>query len=246
MEQTAEVFDQIVRKRRSYRVFDTTYSFPEDIVKRSLERATLAPNSSNMQLWEFYRIKSKDALNEVAKICLSQSGAVTASEIVVFVTRADLWKERRAAHLKRISEAKVQVTNDATRIFSGNEKVYFKRLMPFFYNTNFSFLKDILKFFVTNIQGLRKPFMRDVYSWHIPVVANKSTALAAQTFMLSIVAEGYECLPMEGLDSKRMKKFLKLPAGADINMAVAVGKGMEKGLRGTRFRVPDSEVIFEI
>jgi nitroreductase len=246
MEKSAEIFDEIVNRRRSYRVYDTEHIMPEEIVKRSLERATLAPNSSNMQLWEFYRIKSKDALKEVSQICLGQSGAVTASEIVVFVTRADLWKKRRAAHLKRISEAKVQVNNDATRLFSGNEKVYYQRLMPFFYNPAFGLLKDVIKFFVTNIQGVFKPFMRDIYSWHVPVVANKSTALAAQTFMLSIVAEGYDCLPMEGLDSKRMKKFLKLPSGADINMAVAVGKGVEKGLRGPRFRVPNSEVIFEI
>lgn len=87
--------------------------------------------------------------------------------------------------------------------------------------------------------------MQDVYSKFIPVVVQKSTALAAQTFMLSIAAEGYDSLPMEGLDSKRMKKFLQLPNGAQINMAIAVGKGLKEGIKGERFRLPYDAVVFE-
>ena len=93
MEKSAEIFDEIVNRRRSYRLFDTVYGIPDDVVKRSLHRATLAPNSSNMQLWEFYRIKSKDVKDKVAKICMGQSGAVTSAEIVVFVARG-LWVVR--------------------------------------------------------------------------------------------------------------------------------------------------------
>ena len=88
--------------------------------------------------------------------------------------------------------------------------------------------------------------MRDVTSEFIPIVAQKSTALAAQTFMLSITSEGYDSVPMEGLDSKRMKQLLKLPKGAQINMAVAVGKGLKEGLRGERVRLPYDEVVFNM
>ena len=87
--------------------------------------------------------------------------------------------------------------------------------------------------------------MSDVYARHIPIVVQKSTALAAQTFMLSITAEGFESLPMEGLDAKRLKKFLGLPKKSEINMAIAVGKGTPEGLRGERFRIPYEEVVFE-
>ena len=95
MKDSSEIFDEIVNKRRSYREFDSEYEMPDSVLKKSLERAIKSPNSSNMQLWEFYRIKSKKAREEVAKICLSQTGAKTASEIVVFVARPDLWKERQ-------------------------------------------------------------------------------------------------------------------------------------------------------
>jgi nitroreductase len=49
---------------------------------------------------------------------------------------------------------------------------------------------------------------------------------------------------MEGFDAHRVKKALKLPAGAEINMIVAVGKGTPEGQWGPRYRVPYEEVVF--
>ena len=71
MKNSAEIFNEIIDNRRSYRLFDTGHSMPVDVVKRSLAPAIKSPNSSNMQLWEFYRVKSKQAVQEVARICLS-------------------------------------------------------------------------------------------------------------------------------------------------------------------------------
>jgi nitroreductase len=75
------------------------------------------------------------------------------------------------------------------------------------------------------------------------VMVHKSCALAAQTFMLSISAEGFQSCPMEGFDAVRVKKHLNLPAGAEINMIVSVGKGTEEGVWGPRFRVPYEDVV---
>jgi nitroreductase len=61
--------------------------------------------------------------------------------------------------------------------------------------------------------------------------------------MLSIAAEGFQSCPMEGFDAVRIKKQLNLPAGAEINMIVSVGKGTEEGVWGPRFRVPYEEVV---
>jgi nitroreductase len=243
MKKEAEVFDQIVNWRRSCRKFDQQYDFPTDVVERSLRRAVLAPNSSNMQLWEFYRVRTPEKIQEVAGICLNQQGAQTASEIVVFVARPDLWKKRIHSHLNRIQDDPGK--NQKKRLFSTSQMDYYKKIMPLFYNRSFGWVKDIYKWFIVNKRRRNKAFMTDVYSRHVSVVVHKSTALAAQTFMLSISAEGYDSLPMEGLDAKRMKKFLKLPRKAEINMVVAVGKRLEEGIRGERFRVPFEEVCFE-
>jgi nitroreductase len=78
------------------------------------------------------------------------------------------------------------------------------------------------------------------------VVVHKSAALAAQTFMLSMKAEGYDTCPMEGFDSVRVKKMLKLPRGAEVNMIIGVGKASPDGVYGPRVRVPNEEVIFEV
>ena len=88
--------------------------------------------------------------------------------------------------------------------------------------------------------------MRDVMTKDVPIIAHKSVALAAQTFMLSIKAEGYDSCPMEGHDSHRLKAFLKLPKAAEISMVVGVGKGLPEGVYGERFRVPNEDVIFEL
>jgi nitroreductase len=62
--------------------------------------------------------------------------------------------------------------------------------------------------------------------------------------MLSIAAEGFESCPMEGFDSKRVKKILGLTTGAEINMIIAVGKATPEGIWGPRNRVPYNEVVF--
>ncbi len=243
MKKTADIFNNIVNQRRSYREFEKGFKLPEGVVKRSLERAIKSPNSSNMQLWEFYRIRSKEALQEVGKICLSQSGAVSASEIVVFVARPDLWRKRIDAHLEHIGDSELKVVKN--KLLNSSIHDYYKNVMPRFYNSSFPVIRDVFKWFYLLFKRRQGYFMSDVYSRHIPIVAQKSTALAAQTFMLSITAEGYESLPMEGLDAKRLKKFLGLPKKSEINMAIAVGKGVPEGLRGERFRIPYEKVVFE-
>ena len=49
-------FDQIINARRSIRVYDKNAYFDSTIIIKSLERAVLSANSSNMQLWEFYQV----------------------------------------------------------------------------------------------------------------------------------------------------------------------------------------------
>jgi nitroreductase len=50
-------FDEIIEKRRSNRKFDENIEVPNEVIQKSIERAILSPNSSNMQLWEFYWIQ---------------------------------------------------------------------------------------------------------------------------------------------------------------------------------------------
>jgi nitroreductase len=236
----SEEFDKIIEFRRSNRKFDPTVKVPEEVIQRSLERAILSPNSSNMQLWEFYWIKSEDALQHFVPLCLGQSAASTAQQMVVFVTRRDKWKQRVKWHVERIKKT---ISGEPSKV-QKMELNYYSKIMPLMYYNDWFGLTTFIRWTISFIMSLRKPFFRTGGSAMQRIVVHKSCALAAQTFMLSIAAEGFHTCPMEGFDEVRVKKELGLPSGAEINMIIAVGKGTEAGIWGKRERVPNEEVIF--
>jgi nitroreductase len=86
--------------RRSVRYFDEAKELDTDKVRRCIELATLAPNSSNMQLWEFYHITNPEMLKKISHACLDQKATKTAKQVVVFVTRRDLHRKRSKAILE--------------------------------------------------------------------------------------------------------------------------------------------------
>lgn len=266
MTKLTQAFEEIVQKRRSVRIYDESIPLPEEIVKRNLELATLAPNSSNLQLWQFYRIHSKEAKNQIAEYCLGQPAAKTANELVVFVTRKDLWKQRADFNLKKVERTfskmgidveKAKSTKDAGNVLKGisNDQVsrlksvqqYYGKLIPQLYQGDSLGIFGTIKRIVVHLfMAPKKPTYREVGYHDVRIIAHKSCALAAQTFMLGMASEGYDTCPMEGIDSKRIKKYLKLPKGAEINMVVSCGSRKPEGIYGGRVRVPYEEVIFDI
>jgi nitroreductase len=233
-------FDEIIEKRRSNRRFDPNVEVPNEVIQRSLERSILSPNSSNMQLWEFYWIQDPVERAKYTELCLGQSAAKTSKQIVVFVTRGDLWKQRAKWNYDKVKEG---IQGEPNKLQKRGLD-YYSKLMPLAYRSDifgfWAFVRRSISFFM----GLRKPFYRMGGKADQRITVHKSCALAAQTFMLSIASEGFESCPMEGFDSKRVKKVLGLPRGAEINMIIAVGKATEEGLWGPRNRVPYNEVVF--
>lgn len=234
-------FQEIINFRRSNRSFDQAIEVPNDVIRKSLERAVLSPNSSNMQLWEFHWIKSKPELEKYVPLCLNQRAAKTAQHLVVFVTRRDKWRERAKWNLEKIKST----IDGEPNILQKSAINYYRKLIPLVYaNDPFGFMTLIRKS-ISFFMGLRKPSYRTGGLSRQRIVVHKSCALAAQTFMLSVAAEGFHTCPMEGFDKNRVKRALNLPRKAEINMIIAVGKGTEEGVWGPRFRVPNEEVIFE-
>lgn len=236
-------FDKIIQKRRSVRIYDETAPFDESVIKRGLERAVLSPNSSNMQLWEFYWVKSKEVHDVLSHACMGQSAAKTAKQLVVFVTRQDKWKERvkwNIANLEKQFERK-ELTSRDKRAFD-----YYRKLMPLVYRYDPFGLNTLLRTIIVFFMGFNKPFLRIRNNGDQRVMTHKSCALAAQTFMLSLASDGYDTCPMEGFDADLVKKALHLPALAEITMIVACGIGKPEGIYSERLRVPNEEVIFEV
>jgi nitroreductase len=236
----ADQFDEIIEKRRSNRRFDPNIPVPNEVIQRSLERAILSPNSSNMQLWEFYWIQSEAEKSKYTAFCLGQSAAKTAQQLVVFVTRRDLWKQRAKWNYDKV---RAGIEGEPNKLQQRGLD-YYSKLMPLAYRSDwfgfFAFVRRTISF----VMGFIKPFYRMGGKADQRVTVHKSCALAAQTFMLSIAAEGFESCPMEGFDAKRVKEALNLPCGAEINMIIGVGKGTPEGVWGPRNRVPYEEVVF--
>ncbi len=104
----------------------------------------------------------------------------------------------------------------------------------------------ILKYVVFQIVGLFKPIYRQVRQSDMRIVAHKSAGLAAQNFMTSMAAIGYDTCPMEGSDTWRVKRVLGLPLNAEVNMIVSCGIRKPEGVYGERFRIPFEEIYKEV
>lgn len=236
---------EAIQYRRSVRIYDAEKSIDSNIVRTCIEQASLAPNSSNMQLWEFYHITSKEMIRKIAPFCFNQNAAKTAQELVVFVTRKDLWRKRAKSNLDMIDTIFPSKPKSEQ---SSREKVsrrYYGKIVPFAYS-DFLGIYGWFKYLMILIVGLFKPIYREVRARDMRVVVHKTCALAAENFMISMAAVGYDTCPMEGSDTWRVKNVLDLPLGAEINMIVSCGIRKPEGVYGERFRVPFEEVYKEI
>lgn len=237
--------EEIINFRRSVRHYKDV-PIDTEKVKHCIELATLAPNSSNMQLWEFYHITNPEILKELSVACLNQQTATTAQQMVVFVTRQDLYRKRA----KEVMELETQNVLKNTSKEKQEKRIkrwqlYYGKVMPFLYFRFFGIMGIVRKFFV-NIIGIFRTITYQVSENDMRVVVHKTCALAAQTFMLAMANENYDTCPMEGFDGRKAKSILKLPLGAEINMIISCGIRDEHGVWGDRMRIPFNEVYQKI
>lgn len=230
-------FFEAVEARRSCRRY-TSEPVPAEVINKALDAALLAPNSSNMQLWEFYWVRTPEKKKKLAEYCFNQPAAATAAELVVCVGRRDLMSQNR----KLIIDELKKNPKMPARAFD-----YYQKLMPLTYTYGFlntwGYLKKILVLLVGFFTPVpRKPHTRS----EIFEVISKSAALACENFMLAIAAQGFHSCPMEGFDESRVKRLLKLNRHCHVTMVIGVGRMDPAGIWGQRFRIPRNLSVFEI
>lgn len=234
-----DYFD-LINKRRSVRKF-TEDKVPDEIIRKCLKAALLAPNSSNLQPWEFYWIKNDKTKKQLVKACFSQSAARTAQQLIVCVSRIDTWKRNKNLIIEDY-KTKGKLIPIVDR--------YYNKLIPLIYFNDsigiIGFFKKIIYSIISMI-GLFKPILRSPILKHeLFEVVTKSTALACQNIMMGLVAEGFDSCPMEGFDEKRVKKILKLNSKCHVVMILGIGKADTNGIYGERFRIDESLTIKEV
>jgi len=226
-------FFEVINKRRSIRKFDSK-KLPDSYIEKALEAAILAPNSSNTQTWNFHWIKSPAAKQKVSSLCLNQSAARTASDLIVVSANPKAWKrsQPRLIDWTKQSNAPKQVL------------LYYTKLVPFTYRWGLLNSLAPLKWLLASLIGLFRPMARGPFTRRdVQEVAIKSAALAAENFVLAITAQGGASCMMEGFDENRLKRFLKLSSSERILMVIGVGHESESGTWGHRFRIPTKEVV---
>jgi len=232
----AEVFHRIAAERRSVREF-LPEPVPQEVLDRCLDSALRAPSSSDLQHWEFVIIRDPKVREQANTICFNQRGCRSAPLLVAVVAHHDTW-QRTCRHILETLKSRGLLRQSQTQ--------YWSRLMPLLYRTGPLGCFGALKGLASRALSLLRPSHNLLTRPDVRVVAHKSTALAAATFMLALRAEGYDSCPMEGFDPWRAKRLLKLTPGAEVSMFLAIGKRAPKGIWWDRILVPREWVVREI
>jgi len=219
-------------QRRAVKLFEPVEISPGER-ERILDAARHAPSSFNSQPYKLYWVESAAQKDVVAKLCLGQEPAETASALVVAVadigsmaqtTRSQLEWMRRS----KFAEAKIRRYERTAKI----GRILFT-LGPF---GIFALVKRAL-FWLLNLWktiGMPPLSRQDLFKW-----ATKSTSLACQNLMLAAEALGFNTCPMEGFDCRRLAHYLGL-AGRyhEIVMVIAIGKKSHAYVEPPQWRRP--------
>ncbi len=229
-------FFDAIKARRSIRKF-TDAEVPNAVMQKAFDAALLAPNSSNVQTWNFIWCKSLDVKNKLIMACLSQSAARTAKELVVVTADPALWRRSQpylVDYVKSVSAPKQVI-------------MYYEKLIPISYRWGFLNVMAPLKWLIANGVGLFRPMPRGPNTrGDLQEVAMKSAALACENFVLAISAQGFDTCMMEGFDECRVKNLLKLNSSERVVMVIGIGKAADSGTWGPQFRIPKKLVTKEM
>lgn len=236
---TTDQFRKVVESRRSVRRF-TDEAIPEAVVQECLDWGLKAPNSSNLQMWNFYRIKNPAAKKKMADYCMKQQAAKTAAELIVCTGSTRNWTQHTRMMLDYWPSQRIPNV----------VRTYYDKLTFLHYGAApidpFG-VAGLAKKTVRDIVGLSQPIARwpntkqDLETW-----AAKSVALACENIMLGFRAHGFDTCTMEGFDEARIRKLCKLKKGESVVMVIAAGRCADDGIYHDQFRFERERFIHEI
>ncbi len=229
-------FFEIVRRRRSTRQF-TIETVDAAVVEKALLAAIWAPNSSNVQTWDFFWVQSPDKKAALVEACLNQAPARKAQHLLVVTANPRLWRRSKPY----LSEW-VEQENAPNSV-----RTYYGKIIPVTYTSGVLNSVGWVKKVGVHLIGLFRPMMRGpCLRRDLEEVAIKSAALASQNFVMAITAQGFDTCMMEGFDEVRVRRILGLKRNYRIVMVIAVGKAAEKATWGKPFRIPVELVVHKL
>lgn len=232
-------FKKTVQGRRAVRVFDGV-PIPEQVMRDCLRDATLAPSASNLQCYELYWVRDDRKKAQLPDLCLDQPAVRTSGEVVVIVSRVDLWE----SHLEKLSDI---MTDKGKKPLKGPVRAYYEEIVPMLMRTDrwgYHNLKRRLMFWYRSRSEptVNGPVTRADHR----IYGHIQASLAAENLMLSLAAHGYESCPMSGVDQRGIGKLLGLPSSAEVTMVICAGTGTPEGLLSARVRLPLCDLVKEV
>ena len=219
-------------QRRAIRSFEPM-DIPVSARDLLLQSASQAPSSFNMQPYRLYWVESPVPRDAVAKLCLRQNAAQTASALVVAV--ADIGSFRLTAQMQAawmresgFSERKIRDYERTARI---GRIIFMSGPLNLF-----GILKKALFGLVHAVMKTGSPPVTrsDAFKW-----ATKSTALACQNLMIAAEVVGLNTCPMEGFDGRRLAHYLGFSRKHhEIVMVIAIGKKSPSYVAQPQWRRP--------
>jgi nitroreductase len=232
----SEALDAIFQ-RRAVKVFEPL-EISEELREQILNAARYAPTSFNIQPYKFYWVRSEAKKVVVAKLCLGQKPAETASALVVAV--ADLGSlsattQSQLEWMRRSDFTKKEICD-----YEWKAKIGRILFMPGPFGM-FAAIKRVF-FRMINLRmviGMPPRSRQDLFKW-----ATKSTSLACQNLMIAAEALGINTCPMEGFDVRRLSQYLGLSARHhEIVMVIAIGKKSRAHIEPPQWRRPLDETV---
>lgn len=222
-----DAFTQVVESRRSVRKFTDT-PIPDAVLQDCLRLAMLAPNSSNLQPWEFYVIDSPDKRKRANQICMNQNGAKTAARLIAVIARTDNWSEHAQQLLREYPDKPVPK----------KVKDYYTKVVPLDFIRGPANLVSVAKWGLTKaVRQIKGPIKSPCYTYEdIKNWATNNTALAAENLMLALRAHGFDSCPMGGFDETALKRLLDLTDDQHVVMMIGAGERANDGIYHSQYR----------
>ena len=232
-----QAFCEVVESRRSVRRFTDT-PIPDEVLSDCLRLAMLAPNSSNLQPWEFYVIDSSEARQQAVKNCMGQNAAKTAARLIAVVARTDTWHDHARQILREYPQQPVpkKVKDYYTKVVTLD---FLRGPINVLSAAKWSAVKAVRR-----VKGpIKSPYytFEDVKGW-----ATNNTALAAENLMLALRAHGFDSCPMGGFDEPAMKDLLGLGDDHHIVMMLGAGERADNGIYNEQFRFAQRQSLFYV
>ncbi|PLS18808.1 nitroreductase family protein [Bacillus sp. M6-12] len=102
---------EVIRERKSVRVYDPNFEIPRDEIVKILEEAALAPSSSNLQPWRFIVITDQDTKKELRAIANNQEQVETASAVIAVLGVIDSYKNAEKIYQSSVEAGYMDETN---------------------------------------------------------------------------------------------------------------------------------------